>query len=379
MFPMSTPDLTVFWNEETLKHRAPDGAFPHPDTSILAEAEPHPDRRERIENIKRMIEVAFGGRARFESVDPAPRLSLERVHDPEYLEWLEEFFADGGGRIEDTTTGGNEHTFDAARHAANAAVRAAQEALENNDGVPYALCRPSGHHAQPDCADGFCFLNNVAIAAAEALSSDADRVAVVDWDVHHGNGTQEIFYDREDVLFISLHNDHGAWHPEYHPQEGSLEEDGIGKGEGYTVNVPLPPGTGDAGYQHVFDRIIEPIVRAYDPDLLLASAGQDAGVSDPLARNLVTRGGFENLTARVRALAAETTGGRFALIQEGGYQPSHLAFATLGVLEGALDTSVELEDIGRSDPFGRYDENLELAEKWTDRAAEHHASYWPID
>ncbi len=375
---MSASDLTVYWNEETLKHRPPAGAFSYPHTSVLADAEKHPDRRERIENIKRMIEVAFGERASFEAVDPAPRPSLERVHDPEYLEWLEEFFADGTGRIEDTSTGGNEHTFRAARYAANAAIRAARGA-RSRDGVHYALCRPSGHHAQSDRADGFCFLNNVAIAAADALASDVDRVAIVDWDVHHGNGTQEIFYDREDVLVVSLHNDHGSWHPEYHPQEGSLEEDGVGAGEGYTVNVPVPLGTGDAGYAHVFERVVEPIVRAHDPDLLLASAGQDAGVSDPLARNLVTRGGFETIAARFRELAAEIAGGRFALIQEGGYQPSHLAFATLGVLEGALDTPVELEDAGRSDPFVRYDENLGLVEEWTDRAVEHHATHWPIE
>lgn len=375
---MSSSELTVHWNEQTLKHRPPEGAFSYPHTSILAEAEKHPDCRERIENIKQMIEVVFGEKAGFNTVDPAPRSTIERVHDPEYIEWLEKFFSEGTRRIEDTPTGGNEHTFRAARYAANAAIGAARGALAN-DGVHYALCRPSGHHAQSDRADGFCFFNNVAIAAADALASDTDRVAIVDWDVHHGNGTQEIFYDREDVLFISLHNDHGSWHPEYHPQKGSLEEDGIDAGKGYTVNVPVPLGTGDEGYEHLFDRIVEPVVRAYDPDLLLASAGQDAGVSDPQARNLVTRSGFESITARFRELATETADGRFALVQEGGYQPSHLAFATLGVLEGALGTPVELEDAGRSDPFSRYNENLGLVEEWTDHAVEHHAAHWPIN
>jgi len=146
------------------------------------------------------------------------RKAIERVHDPDYLDWLVEFCADGGGRIEDTTTGLNEHTYDAARVSARAAIAAAGQALDGSkddgqEALPYALCRPSGHHAQPDCADGFCYLNNVALAAEAALATDgpaditADRVAIIDWDVHHGNGTQETFYDRDDVLFVSAHND----------------------------------------------------------------------------------------------------------------------------------------------------------------------------
>ena len=376
---MATAELNVYWNEETLKHEAPDGALHLRKPAILDTAEPHPDQPERIRNIKRMIEVAFGDTARFESVDCAPRELIETVHDPDYIDWFESFSADGGGRIEDTTTGVNEHSFEAARYAASAAVEATRAALRGEAGVHYALCRPSGHHAQPHCADGFCFFNNAALAAEAAREEAADRVAIVDWDVHHGNGTQEIFYDRDDVLLISLHNDHGAWHPEYHPQEGSLEEVGVGDGEGCTVNVPLPPGTGDEGYEHVFERIVEPVVRAYDPDLLVASAGQDAGVSDPLARNLVTRPGFRTIANRFRELATETADGQYVLIQEGGYQVSHLAFATLGVLEGALDTTVSLEDHGTGDPFDRYGESVGLAEQWTGRAVEHHAANWPLE
>jgi len=167
-----------------------------------------------------MLDHAFGDIFETVSPDPASRKAIERVHDPDYLDWLVEFLLMAAGRIEDTTTGLNEHTYDAARVSAGAAIAAAGQALDGSkddgqEALPYALCRPSGHHAQPDCADGFCYLNNVALAAEAALATDgpaditADRVAIIDWDVHHGNGTQETFYDRDDVLFVSAHNDHG--------------------------------------------------------------------------------------------------------------------------------------------------------------------------
>ncbi|QLG63421.1 arginase family protein [Halorarum salinum] len=376
---MTDDEITVFWHDRMLDHEPPAGTYKYPASPIVAGEERHPDRRERVENIKAMLDHAFTEATGYESPERATREELERVHDPEYLDWLEAFCADGGGRIEDTTTGANEATFDAARVAAGAAMAAARAALDDGDSVPYALCRPSGHHAQPDRADGFCFLNNVAIAAEEALSRGADSVAIVDWDVHHGNGTQEAFYGREDVLFVSAHADHGSWHPEYHPQEGSLGEVGNGAGEGYTVNVPLPPGTGDRGYDALFERVVNPVVREYDPDLVLVSAGQDAGAADPNARNLATRDGFLRLGEHVRRLADGTADGRLALVQEGGYQQSHLSFATLGVFEGLLDRRVELEQFGTDDPFAWLDEPTELVDAWLDEAVDHHRTYWNLE
>ncbi|WP_101297182.1 arginase family protein [Halegenticoccus soli] len=362
-----------------LDHEPPAGAFKFPRTPIVAVDEPHPDRRERVENLKRMLERAFPERARFETATRATRGEIERVHDPDYVGWLESFCADGGGRIGDTTTGANEATFDAARYAAGTAVRAARDAVDGSDAIPYALCRPSGHHAQSDRADGFCFLNNVAVAAAAAVAGGVERVAIVDWDVHHCNGTQEIFEAREDVLVVSAHHDHGSWHPEYHPQEGTLDEVGTGDGEGYNVNVPLPPGTGDRGYERLFERIVEPVVREYDPELILVSAGQDAGAADPNGRNLVTRAGFRTLGHRIRRLAADVADDRLALVQEGGYQQSHLSFATLGVFEGVLGHTVDLERYGTDDPFDWLDEPTDLVNSWIDDAVEYHSDYWPLD
>jgi len=375
---MATP-LVTYYDPTECDHRPPDGAFKLPSSRLLAVDEPHPDRPERARNLRRMVGEAFPD-GRVEGIDPAPRAAIERVHDPDYVDWFRGFCADGGGRIDGTTTGTNEHGYAAARYAAGAALAAADHAAAGRAGVPYALCRPSGHHAQPDRADGFCFFNNAAIAAEAALAGrqGIDRVAVVDWDVHHGNGTQECFHDRGDVLLVDVHNDHGSWDPTYHPQEGSRDEVGVGAGEGYTVNVPVPPGTGDEGYAAAFDRLVEPIVRAYDPDLLIVSAGQDPGVSDPLGRNLVTRAGFRELAGRARGLAADLTGGPPAILQEGGYQISHLAFATLGVLEGATGETVDLDDYGDGDPFEIYPEALDHAREWLDRAAAAHADHWPV-
>ncbi|MWV64853.1 class II histone deacetylase [Halorubrum sp. JWXQ-INN 858] len=369
--------LAVYWHPATLKHRPPDGAFKLPSCPFLATDEPHPDRPARVRNVKRVVEETFGS-AVFTAADPAPRSALERVHDPDYVAWLREFAADGGGYVDGTTTAGNDATFEAARHAAGAAIAATDHALTDRPGAPYALARPSGHHAQSDRADGFCFLNNAAIAAGHALADGLDRVAIVDWDVHHGNGTQEVFEDRDDVLFVSVHNDHGAWDPTYHPQTGGLEEVGVDDGEGYTVNVPVPPGTGDRGYEAVFERLVEPIVTAYDPDLILYSAGQDPGPSDPLGRNVVTRDGFRTLGARARELAATTADGRYALLQEGGYQVSHLAFATLGVLEGATGRTFDLPEHGAGDPFAWLEEETGPLEDAVESACDHHGEFWPV-
>ncbi|XVH31986.1 class II histone deacetylase [Haloferacaceae archaeon DSL9] len=374
---MATP-LTVYRHDRMLDHRPPAGAFKLPPSPLLAVDEPHPDRPERAQNLGRMVETAFGADARFETAERATDAQLERVHDPSYVTWLREFCADGGGRVDGTTTGANAATEDAARYAAGAAVAAVREALSDGEALPYALCRPSGHHAQPDRADGFCFYNNVAIAAEEALAAGSDRVAVIDWDVHHGNGTQEAFYGRKDVLFVSVHHDHGAWHPTYHSQEGSLEETGDGDGEGYTVNVPTPIGIGDDAYARIFDRLVEPVVDAYDPDVLLVSAGQDAGVADPLGRNVVTRGGFRDLGARARRLAADCADGRLAVVQEGGYHLSHLAFATLGALEGLTGAAVDLDDYGYDDPFAWVSESTAGVSAAVDAAVDSHATHWPI-
>jgi acetoin utilization deacetylase AcuC-like enzyme len=362
--------LPVYDHPLFREHEHPPGTFDRPSSDVVAADETHPERPERIENIAHAVRTALGEHATWPGVDPADRETLERVHDPDYLDEVRDLAAAGGGRIE-ATTGVSEATDDAARHAAGAAVQAAERTLATDaDSVPYALVRPSGHHAQPAQADGYCLVNNVAVAAAHARATGlADRVAVLDWDVHPGNGSQAMFYDRPDVLVVSLHADYGAWDPETHPQTCRPDEHGTGDGEGYTVNVTLPPGTGDPGYARAFDAIVDPVLSAYDPDLLLVSAGQDAGQMDPNGRMLLTKAGFRDLGERARAAAD----GSLALVQEGGYNVSHLPYLTLGALEGALGV-----DAGIEDPFRLLDEYDPAAREWLADVRAHHEQFWPV-
>jgi acetoin utilization deacetylase AcuC-like enzyme len=366
-------DLRVYYDDAALAHVAPRGEFDMPATGRLAVTDPHPDRRERIENIVAIIRNELKAETTWSGIDPATRAQLERVHAPTYVDEVEAWAAGGGGRLT-PETGGNAETYRAAVTAAGGAVAAAERAVDVDDGVPYALVRPSGHHAQSAQADGFCFFNNVAVAAAHLLATDrADRVAVLDWDVHHANGTQEIFYDRDDVLVVSLHADHDSWSRDTHPQACDLTEQGAGDGTGHTVNVPLPPGTGDEGYRYAMDELVAPVIAAYDPDAVLVSAGQDPGTMDPLGRNTVTKPGFESLGAEARRLASAHADGSLALVQEGGYHLSHLAYATLGVLEGALGV-----DTGVTDPFAYVPGDTRSAKRAVDEAVAAHDAHWPV-
>jgi acetoin utilization deacetylase AcuC-like enzyme len=187
---------------------------------------------------------------------------------------------------------------------------------------------------------GFCVFNNVAIAARYAQKVyGAARVLIADWDVHHGNGTQTVFYHDPTVLFVSLHE------AGYYPLEsGRAEELGTGNGNGYTINLPLPSATGDAGYRHAFEQVVLPALRAFAPQLILVSAGQDANAFDPLGRMRVQRSGFRYMAAALRELAQECCTGRLVVLQEGGYSLPYLPIATLGVLEGLTGWDAPFDD-----------------------------------
>jgi acetoin utilization deacetylase AcuC-like enzyme len=218
----------------------------------------------------------------------------------------------------------------AALLAAGSTIAAMDAVLDGPAPRAYVLARPPGHHAVADMGMGFCLLNNVALAVLHARRRGVQRVLILDWDVHHGNGTQAAFYDDPSVLFISLHQD--DWYP---IGMGGLDQRGAGEGIGATVNVPLPAGTGDRGYAAVLDRIVAPVARRFQPDLFVISAGQDASMMDPLGRMLVSMTGFRAMGQRMRALADELCGGRLLLVQEGGYSEVYTPFSTLGALEGA--------------------------------------------
>ena len=230
-------------------------------------------------------------------------------------------------------------TWEAARLTVGGVLAAVDAVLDG--GVQRALvhARPAGHHAEPDRAIASTYLNNVACGAEHARARGVERVAIIDWDVHVANGAERIFWDRDDVLAISLHQQ--DWYPAH---AGALRATGGSGAEGSTVNVPLPPATTDAGYLLAFDEIVAPIVRGFRPDLIMVAAGQDASVFDPTGRMLVSAAGFRALAERVAQLADELTGGRLVASTEGGYSPIYNPFCLLAVLEGLAGESAGIPD-----------------------------------
>jgi acetoin utilization deacetylase AcuC-like enzyme len=299
---MSVP-LTLVTSDRFADHLTPPG---------------HPERVERAE-VMQVVASEFrlaGG----DVIEPTPATEeqITRIHDPEHLSLMRETSGRAVALDPDTFT--SPDTYVVARMAAGAAVAAVDHVLNGGAGTrAMALVRPPGHHAERNRAMGFCFFNNVAIAAAHARARGLSRVAIVDYDVHHGNGTQHAFDADASVLFISSHQ-----FP-YYPGTGAADEIGTGAGKGFTVNLPLEAGATDADYELVYRRLAMPVLEQFKPELILISAGFDAYQDDPLGGMRVTVAQFERLTRMIARVADQVCRGRVVAVSEGGYDLPGLA------------------------------------------------------
>jgi acetoin utilization deacetylase AcuC-like enzyme len=315
----------------------------------------HPERPERLTAARAAVAAAQAGGIAFDRVAArtATDEELARVHDPAFVEALGKLRGRTGFLDPDTYVAPG--SVDAARLAAGSLVALVDRLVEpgatSEKGV--ALLRPPGHHARPAQAMGFCLINSVAVAAAHARARGLERVAIVDWDVHHGNGTQEMFWRDPGVLYLSTHQ-----FP-FYPGTGNVDEIGEGPGKGYTVNVPLVAGGGDAVYASAFERVVLPVLEAYAPELVLVSAGFDAAARDPLAQMQVSPEAFGWMGRAV----AGAGGKRMVLVLEGGYDLVSLERGLESAVVGMVDGTVSREP-GRAPD----DEGVERAARQAKKA-----------
>ncbi|HMD51118.1 MAG TPA: histone deacetylase [Solirubrobacteraceae bacterium] len=322
----------------------------------------HPDTPERLIVLERALAERdwFGWERR--EAPAADEAHLELVHCTRHVHRIRDLCAAGGGAIDPDTFVGVA-SYRAALHAAGGACEMARALLAGDSEVGFCAVRPSGHHAERERAMGFCLFNNIAVAAATAIAQEGlGRVFILDWDVHAGNGTAEIFRESSQVLFASIHEE-GLF-----PGTGPLQDAGSGEGEGYTINLPVPPGSGEELWTALLDTVVLPAARAFAPELVLVSAGFDAHAEDPLADCELQTGSFAELAMRVRDLAREAAVPLGAVL-EGGYNRSVLAdcvSVTLPALAGEGTPA-----LGSSPPGPRTAELVERARAQVGR-------YWPL-
>lgn len=336
------------WHERFMWHDTghavsfvPSGGFLQPDEHVES-----PESKRRLRNL---LEVS-GILDHLVAIPPTPATTeqVERVHTAEYLRCLAELSGERGGPIGENVVVGP-GSYDIALLAAGGVIAATESVLEGKVSSAYALVRPPGHHAEPDEARGFCLINNVSVAVKHALASGrVKRVAVVDFDVHHGNGTQKVFYDDPHVLTISVHQDNN-----YPQDSGAVDERGEGAGRGFNINIPLPPGSGRGAYRDAFDRVVVPALDAFAPELIFLSAGYDASAMDPLAQMLLYSDVYRYITAAVMGAADRHADGRLIACHEGGYSAAYVPFCGLAVIETLAGRRTDVVD-----PFGDWIANF---------------------
>ena len=325
--------------------------FRHPASLEHDTGHGHPERADRIRAIEAELESRewLGWEPR--EAPAASEEQLLRVHPPEYVEKVREMSERGAPFDMDTPT--SPGSYEAALRAAGGACALVESLLSGAERAGFSALRPPGHHAEWATAMGFCLFANVAIAARHALSHGASRVLVLDWDVHHGNGTNAIFHESREVLFASLHQ-YPFW-----PGTGALDDVGEGEGEGYSINLPVPAGTGEAAFLSLIEHVVTPVGLQYRPDLILISAGYDAHRHDPLGGLTLDTASFAGMSSRMRALGLEL-GAPVGAVLEGGYDLAALADSVaetmLALGGGALPPDAARHPLAEdaADVLGRY-------------------------
>ena len=336
------------------------GYFDHPLFDAHDAGPGHPERPERLSAVRRGLREA-GLVRELVACEPRPASTEEllRVHTAAHLESVART-AGVGGRF-DADTAAGKRTHEAALLAAGAVAEAVTRVLDGRLERAFCAVRPPGHHATAERAMGFCYFNNVAVGVASALAHGLERVAVIDFDVHHGNGTQEIFWRSRQALFVSSHQ-----FP-FYPGSGGLDEQGGKDGLGFTVNLPLPAGCGDGEYGTVYRELVLPLGRAFDPQLVMVSAGFDAARGDPLAGMDLTAGGFAELMDVCVDIASGSAAGRLVTVLEGGYGAEALAAGVAAVVGRMLEHP---RPSFATSPAPAFQDGLDLYRRV-------HAAHWP--
>ncbi len=291
----------------------------------------HPESPDRIRVINDML-INTGLMNKVELIEPFDALKehISLVHEARHFDLIES--TRGKERVYlDADTSTSPKSFEAAIRAAGGMIKSIDLVMNNDLEAAFPLVRPPGHHAEKDRAMGFCLFNNIAVGAAHLINNyDVNRILIVDWDLHHGNGTQHMFYDTDKVFYISTHQ-----FP-YYPGTGAANEIGIGEGEGFTLNIPMNPGMGDQEYIKIFFELLKPVIDQYTPKIILVSAGFDTHIADPLGGMAVTPKGFQNMTKLLNELADEHCGGKIIYILEGGYNLEGLWHSVYAVIQELL-------------------------------------------